>query len=251
MSRKYFGTDGVRGRVGEAPITPEFVLRLGLRGRRGPRTAPERPRTAGGADRQGHADLGLHARGRARGGVCGGGRGRHAVRPDADPRSRLPHARAAALGGDRHQRLAQSVPRQRHQVLLRRRRQAPRRDRAGDRGCARAAARVPAVGRARPGAPHRRRGRAIHRVLQEHVPRRARPARPAHRGGLRARRRLPRGAARLPRAGRRRDRDRRRAERVQHQRRRGRDATRRRSRRRCASTGPTSASPSTATATGC
>ncbi len=29
MSRKYFGTDGIRGRVGEFPITPEFVLRLG------------------------------------------------------------------------------------------------------------------------------------------------------------------------------------------------------------------------------
>lgn len=29
MSRKYFGTDGIRGRVGEAPITPEFVMRLG------------------------------------------------------------------------------------------------------------------------------------------------------------------------------------------------------------------------------
>ncbi len=29
MTRRYFGTDGVRGRVGEAPITPEFVLRLG------------------------------------------------------------------------------------------------------------------------------------------------------------------------------------------------------------------------------
>ena len=29
MSRKYFGTDGVRGKVGELPITPEFVLRLG------------------------------------------------------------------------------------------------------------------------------------------------------------------------------------------------------------------------------
>lgn len=29
MTRKYFGTDGVRGRVGTAPITPEFVMRLG------------------------------------------------------------------------------------------------------------------------------------------------------------------------------------------------------------------------------
>ena len=29
MSRKYFGTDGVRGRVGRVPITPEFIMRLG------------------------------------------------------------------------------------------------------------------------------------------------------------------------------------------------------------------------------
>ena len=29
MSRKYFGTDGVRGRVGKFPITPEFVMKLG------------------------------------------------------------------------------------------------------------------------------------------------------------------------------------------------------------------------------
>lgn len=29
MSKKYFGTDGIRGRVGDYPITPDFVLRLG------------------------------------------------------------------------------------------------------------------------------------------------------------------------------------------------------------------------------
>ena len=29
MSRKYFGTDGVRGRVGQAPMTPDFALKLG------------------------------------------------------------------------------------------------------------------------------------------------------------------------------------------------------------------------------
>lgn len=29
MARKYFGTDGIRGRVGEGHITPEFVLKLG------------------------------------------------------------------------------------------------------------------------------------------------------------------------------------------------------------------------------
>ena len=29
MTRKYFGTDGIRGLVGEPPITPEFMVRLG------------------------------------------------------------------------------------------------------------------------------------------------------------------------------------------------------------------------------
>ena len=29
MARKYFGTDGIRGLVGEAPITPDFMLKLG------------------------------------------------------------------------------------------------------------------------------------------------------------------------------------------------------------------------------
>lgn len=29
MKRQFFGTDGIRGRVGESPITPDFVMRLG------------------------------------------------------------------------------------------------------------------------------------------------------------------------------------------------------------------------------
>src|SRR5712691_4861164 len=29
MTRKHFGTDGVRGTVGHSPMTPDFVLRLG------------------------------------------------------------------------------------------------------------------------------------------------------------------------------------------------------------------------------
>ncbi|HUH38624.1 MAG TPA: phosphoglucosamine mutase [Spongiibacteraceae bacterium] len=29
MTRKYFGTDGIRGRVGDGPINPEFMLKLG------------------------------------------------------------------------------------------------------------------------------------------------------------------------------------------------------------------------------
>jgi phosphoglucosamine mutase len=30
MERRYFGTDGIRGRVGDAPITPDFMVRLGF-----------------------------------------------------------------------------------------------------------------------------------------------------------------------------------------------------------------------------
>ena len=30
MGRKYFGTDGIRGRVGQGPITPDFMMRLGF-----------------------------------------------------------------------------------------------------------------------------------------------------------------------------------------------------------------------------
>lgn len=29
MTKRYFGTDGIRGRVGEFPITPDFILKLG------------------------------------------------------------------------------------------------------------------------------------------------------------------------------------------------------------------------------
>jgi phosphoglucosamine mutase len=29
MSKRFFGTDGIRGRVGESPITPDFMLKLG------------------------------------------------------------------------------------------------------------------------------------------------------------------------------------------------------------------------------
>ena len=29
MSKQYFGTDGIRGKVGEHPITPDFMMRLG------------------------------------------------------------------------------------------------------------------------------------------------------------------------------------------------------------------------------
>ena len=53
MSRKYFGTDGVRGKVGAAPITPDFVMRLGYAAGRvlaAARKSAERPAVLIGKD---------------------------------------------------------------------------------------------------------------------------------------------------------------------------------------------------------
>ena len=50
MARQYFGTDGIRGTVGKAPITPDFVLRLGHAVGRVLRRAEERPTVLIGKD---------------------------------------------------------------------------------------------------------------------------------------------------------------------------------------------------------
>ncbi|MDO8278474.1 MAG: phosphoglucosamine mutase [Burkholderiaceae bacterium] len=50
MSRKYFGTDGIRGTVGQAPITPDFVLRLAHAVGRVLKQTQERPTVLIGKD---------------------------------------------------------------------------------------------------------------------------------------------------------------------------------------------------------
>ncbi len=50
MSRRYFGTDGIRGPVGSAPITPDFMLRLGHAVGRVLRRTQERPTVIIGKD---------------------------------------------------------------------------------------------------------------------------------------------------------------------------------------------------------
>jgi phosphoglucosamine mutase len=50
MSRQYFGTDGIRGTVGQAPITPDFMLRLAHAVGRVLRQTQERPTVLIGKD---------------------------------------------------------------------------------------------------------------------------------------------------------------------------------------------------------
>jgi len=50
MNRKYFGTDGIRGTVGQAPITPDFVLRLAHAVGRVLKRTEERPTVLIGKD---------------------------------------------------------------------------------------------------------------------------------------------------------------------------------------------------------
>lgn len=47
MARKYFGTDGVRGLVGQDPITPEFVLKLAFAAGKALVARETRPQTHG------------------------------------------------------------------------------------------------------------------------------------------------------------------------------------------------------------
>lgn len=50
MSRKYFGTDGIRGRVGVPPMTPDFALKLGWAAGRVMAQASAHPRVIIGKD---------------------------------------------------------------------------------------------------------------------------------------------------------------------------------------------------------
>ena len=50
MTRKYFGTDGIRGTVGVPPITPDFILRLGHAVGRVLKRSEERPTVLIGKD---------------------------------------------------------------------------------------------------------------------------------------------------------------------------------------------------------
>ena len=119
MTRRYFGTDGIRGRVGEAPITPELVLKLGWAAglvlAADTRGNGVRPRVLIGKDTRISGYL-LEAA--LESGLSAAGVDVYLSGPLPDPGGRVPHARAPAVRRHRDQRIAQSVRRQRDQVLL-------------------------------------------------------------------------------------------------------------------------------------
>ena len=237
--RHYFGTDGVRGLVGEPPITPELVLKLGWAAGRvlaaDTRRAGGRPAVLIGKDTRisGYLLEAALEAGLSAAGVdvllCG-----PLPTPGIAYLTRALRLDAGIVISASHNPYDDNGIK----FFSGRRRQAARRDRARDRGGDGDAARLRALGRAGQGASHRGRGGPLHRVLQGHLSRRPRPQGLEDRRRLRARRGLPRRAAGVPRARRGGGGHRRRARRHQHQRRRRRHASagarprRRRARRR-------------------
>ena len=132
MARKYFGTDGVRGRVGEHPMTVDFALRLASAAARV--LAPQGGTVLIGKDTRlsGYMfEAALEA------GFVAAGVNVMLIGPLPTPGIAYLDAQVRVQLRRRHQRLSQSLRRQRHQVLRRRGRQAVRRDRRADRGRAR------------------------------------------------------------------------------------------------------------------
>ena len=169
--QRLFGTDGVRGKAGVYPLDHETVARLGAALVRAMRALGARGAgpSAPVHHRPRHARVGRLDRARARP-RRPRGRGRdHDRRRHSHARDRLHHARARLRRRAGDQRVAQSVRGQRHQGLLRPRREVHRHARAARRIDHRrhelaGARRRPAGGRAD------RRHRRLHRA---HAPRAA------------------------------------------------------------------------------
>ena len=166
--RKYFGTDGIRGRA-NGVITPELALKVG---QAAGLAVPARRLPPPGGDRQGHAPLRLHDRDRARRRLHLGRHGRAAARPDADAGRRHADALDARRSRRDDLRLAQPVRGQRHQAVRPGRLQALRRGRARDRGADRRAISADASPRSAQLGRAKRIDSvagALHRVRQAHL----------------------------------------------------------------------------------
>ena len=191
MSRTYFGTDGIRGTVGTAPITPDFMLRLGHAVGRVLKAGERRPTVLIGKDTRisGYMIESALEAGFASAGV------------DVLLTGPLPTPGVAYL--TRALRLSLGVvisashnayPDNGIKFFSARGEKLPDDWEHAGRGGARDRAALGRFGRARQGAPARRRQRPLHRVLQEHLQPRAVAQGPEDRRRCRPRRGLSRRA---------------------------------------------------------
>ena len=192
MVRKYFGTDGIRGRA-NGVITPELALKVGQAAGLVFRRGDHRHRVVIGKDTRlsGYMiETALVA-------------GFTSVGMDVLLTGPMPTPAVGMLTRSMRADLGVMISashnpfrRQRHQAVRSRRLQALRRGRARDRGADRCRP-DQAAGqerRSRPRQAHRRRAGPLHRVRQAHAAAQSLARRPAHRHRLRQRRRLPGGA---------------------------------------------------------
>ena len=247
MARKYFGTDGIRGRA-NAKITAELAMKVGQAAGLVFQRGDYRHRVVIGKDTRLSGYMIEYA---MVAGFTSVGMDVLLLGPDADAGGGDADAIDALRPRRDDLRLPQSLRGQRHQAVRARRVQAVGRDRGEHRGADRRRPRRPAgqIARTRPRQAHRRRRRPLHRIRQAHAAARRDLRRPAGRRRLRQRRRLQGRARGAVGARRRGDQDRRRAGRRQHQSRASARPRPRRWRRRCARCAPTSAWRSTATPT--
>ena len=109
--RKYFGTDGIRGRVGEEPISPETVLKLGWAA----------GRVLGGVGPDSKILIGKDTRvsgylleSALEAGVSAAGVNISLLGPMPTPGYRVSYPHLESGRRDRHQRLTQPLSGQRH-----------------------------------------------------------------------------------------------------------------------------------------
>ena len=114
LGRRYFGTDGVRGRVGEHPMTVDFALRLASAAARV--LAPEGGTVLIGKDTR---LSGYMFESALEAGFVAAGVDVMLIGPLPTPGDRLHDAALQLQLRRRHQRLAQPLRGQRHQVLRR------------------------------------------------------------------------------------------------------------------------------------
>ena len=248
MSRRYFGTDGIRGTVGMTPITPDFMLRLGHAVGSVLRRTVARPTVIIGKDTRisGYMIESALEAGFASAGVDvllsgplptpGVAYLTRALRLDLGVVISASHNPFADNGIKFFSARGEKLPDDW---------EARRRGRAG-RAAALGGCRRPGQG-----AAPRRCARPLHRVLQEHRRQRAVAQGPEAGGRRRPWRGLPRGAGRVPRAGRRGRGHRLQPRRHQHQPGRRRHRAGGAGAARARRSAPTTASRSTATPTGC